>query len=142
MKKKKVNFSFSNYSIINKNKKVIKIIKVPKKINFTDLLFTCDIGLSSVILKSDLLKTHKFSKLKTKEDYLLWLRLAKDGIKMMSINETLVSWRKTDNSLSSSIMQKLSDAFTIYNKYLKFNLIKSIFHVFALSLNFLNKRYL
>ena len=142
MRKKKVHFSFSNYSIINKNNKIIKIIKAPKQIKFIDLLFACDIGLSSVILESNLLKNRKFSGLKTKEDYLLWLSLAKDGIKMMSINETLVSWRKTDNSLSTSVIQKLSDAFTIYNKYLKFNFVKSILHVFALSLNFLNKRYL
>jgi len=142
MKKKKVDFSFSNYLVINKNKKVIKKIKDPKRITFTNLLFACDIGLSSVILKSDLLKIHKFPKLKTKEDYLLWLRLAKDGVKMIGINETLLSWRKTDNSLSSSTLQKLRDAFLIYNKYLKFNFFKSIFHVFALSLNFFNKRYL
>ena len=142
MKKKKIDFSFSNYLIINKNKKVLRKIIAPKKITFSNLLFACDIGLSTVILKTDLLKIYKFSCLKTKEDYLLWLRLAKNNIKMMGINETLVSWRKTDNSLSSFPLQKLCDAFLVYNKYLKFNFIKSIFHVFVLSLNFLSKRYL
>ena len=92
-------------------------------------MYACDIGLSTVILKSNLLKSNKFSSLKTKEDYLLWLALSKKNIIMLGLDKNLVSWRKTDNSLSESTIQKLKDAFLIYNKHLKFNFIKSIYHV-------------
>ncbi len=105
-------------------------------------MYACDIGLSTVILKSNLLKSNKFSSLKTKEDYLLWLALSKKNIIMLGLDKNLVSWRKTDNSLSESTIQKLKDAFLIYNKHLKFNFIKSIYHVIFLSLNFFRKRYL
>tara|TARA_E500000331_G_scaffold303444_1_gene305935 strand:+ start:378 stop:827 length:450 start_codon:yes stop_codon:yes gene_type:complete len=142
MRQKKISFSFCNYKIINKNNRFIKKIIAPKNITFQKLLYSCDIGLSSVILKSDLLKNNKFPSLKTKEDYLLWLKISKKRIKMLGFNKTLVSWRKTDNSLSNSTIQKLKDAFSIYNKHLKFNFIKSIYHVVLLSLNFLRKRYL
>ena len=142
MRQKKISFSFCNYTIINKNNRFIKKIIAPKNITFQKLLYSCDIGLSSVILKSDLLKNNKFPSLKTKEDYLLWLKISKKRIKMLGFNKTLVSWRKTDNSLSNSTIQKLKDAFSIYNKHLKFNFIKSIYHVVLLSLNFLRKRYL
>ena len=43
---------------------------------------------------------------------------------MLGINETLVSWRQTNNSLSSSVIQRLKDAFIVYNTHLKFNFIK------------------
>ena len=142
MKKRKINFSFCGYRIIDKNDKFLKKIISPKNINFQKLLYACDIGLSTVILKSKLLRINKFSSLKTKEDYLLWLILSKKNIKMLGLKKTLVSWRKTDNSLSASAIQKLKDAFSIYNKYLKFNFIKSIYHVIFLSLNFCRKRYL
>ena len=63
-------------------------------------------------------------------------------IKIEGLNKVLSSWRKVDNSLSSSTFQKIKDAFIVYYKYLNFNLIKSIFLVFNLSINFLKKRYL
>ena len=142
MKMKKVDFSFTDYSIIDKNEKKIKIIKAPKIITYQNLLFSCDIGLSTVMINSRLLKKEKFPNLKTKEDYLLWIKLSKKKIKMLGINETLASWRQTNNSLSSSIIQKLKDAFLVYNHHLKFNFLKSLILVFLLSINSLTKKYL
>ena len=144
MKMKKVDFSFTDYSIIDKNKKKLKkIIRAPKIITYQNLLFSCDIGLSTVMINSRLLKKEKFPNLKTKEDYLLWIKLSKKKkIKMLGINETLASWRQTNNSLSSSIKQKLKDAFLVYNHYLKFNFLKSLILVFLLSVNSLTKKYL
>ena len=144
MKMKKVDFSFTDYSIIDKNeKKIKKIIRAPKIITYQNLLFSCDIGLSTVMINSRLLKKEKFPNLKTKEDYLLWIKLSKKKkIKMLGINETLASWRQTNNSLSSSIKQKLKDAFLVYNHYLKFNFLKSLILVFLLSVNSLTKKYL
>ena len=142
MKMKKVDFSFTDYSIIDKNEKKIKIIKAPKIITYQNLLFSCDIGLSTVMINARLLKKEKFPNLKTKEDYLLWIKLSKKKIKMLGINETLASWRKTNNSLSSSIIQKLKDAFLVYSHHLKFNFLKSLILVFLLSINSLTKKYL
>ena len=142
MKINKVDFSYTDYSIIDKNKKKIKIIRAPKIITYRNLLSSCDIGLSTVMINSRLLKKDKFPNLKTKEDYLLWIKLSKKKIKMLGINETLASWRKTNNSLSSSIIQKLKDAFLVYNHHLKFNFLKSLILVFLLSINSLTKKYL
>lgn len=142
MKINKVDFSYTDYSIIDKNEKKIKIIRAPKIITYRNLLYSCDIGLSTVMINSRLLKKDKFPNLKTKEDYLLWIKLSKKKIKMLGINETLASWRHTNNSLSSSITQKLKDAFLVYSYYLKFNFLKSLILVFLLSINSLTKKYL
>ena len=142
MKMNKVDFSYTDYSIIDKNEKEIKIIIAPKIITYRNLLFSCDIGLSTVMVNSRLLKKEKFPNLKTKEDYLLWIKLSKKKIKMLGINETLTSWRETNNSLSSSITQKLKDAFLVYSHHLKFNFLKSLILVFLLSINSLIKKYL
>ena len=142
MKINKVDFSYTDYSIIDKNEKKIKIIRAPKIITYQNLLFSCDIGLSTVMVNSRLLKKEKFPNLKTKEDYMLWIKLSKKKIKMLGINETLASWRQTNNSLSSSITQKLKDAFLVYSYHLKFNFLKSLILVFLLSVNSLTKKYL
>ena len=142
MEKNSLDFSYSDYSIINEKGILIKKIKSPKTIKFKNLLFSCDIALSSVTIKSNLLKNEKFSNIKTKEDYLLWLKLSQKNIKMMGIRENLIFWRKTNNSLSSSIVQKFKDAFLVYNKYLKLNFLVSIVLIFFLSINSIIKRYL
>ena len=141
MKTNNLNFSYSNYSIIDDKGVLLKKIKSPEAIKFKNLLFSCDIALSSVIVNSSLLKSEKFPNLKTKEDYLLWLKLSKKNIKMLGIGENLMFWRKTSNSLSSSIEQKLKDAFLVYNKYLKFNFLISLILIFCLSINSIIKRY-
>ena len=45
----------------------------------------------------------------------------------------------TKDSLSSSILQKLTDGYSVYHKYMKFNSIKSIYYLLCLSINFLKK---
>ena len=142
MKKNKTDFSYTNYLIIDENEKYIKKINVPKMIKYEDLLYSCNIGLSTVMANSKLFKYYFFSSLKTKEDYVLWLRLSKKNVKMLGINKTLTQWRKTNDSLSSSIIQKLKDAFIVYNKHLKFSMLNSLILTFILSFNFIKKRYL
>jgi teichuronic acid biosynthesis glycosyltransferase TuaG len=142
MKTYNLDFSYSNYSIIDEKGSLLKKIKSPKTVSFKNLLFSCDIALSSVIVNSSIIKKEKFPNIKTKEDYLLWLKLSKKNIKMMGINKNLTFWRKTSNSLSSSLIQKLKDAFLVYNKFLKFNFIMTIILILFLSINSLIKRYL
>ena len=89
---------------------------------------SCDIGLSTVLLKREILGSNKFPNLKTKEDFVLWLKYLKKSYKIFGINTDLTSWRKLDNSLSSSTLQKLSDGFSVYHNYMKFSFIKSVYY--------------
>ena len=52
-----------------------KSTSLKKKLSYEDLLKSCDIGLSTVIVKKKLLINNKFNNSRTKEDYFLWLRL-------------------------------------------------------------------
>ena len=137
MKEKNVDFSFTAYDIINENKNKIGFRKAKKLLSFNDLVKSCDIGLSTVVLKKKLLDNpnYKFVNLKTKEDYVLWLKLAKDGILLNGLNKNLVCWRKNKQSLSSSVIQKIADGYKVYNSYLKFNIFKSIICLLILSIN-------
>ena len=141
MKNQKVNFSFTSYSIINDKNQVNRNVVAEKNMTYDKLIKSCDIGLSTVIIKSNLLKMYRFPPIKTKEDYVMWLKLSKNRIKLSGLKKNLASWRKLNESLSSSIFQKLKDAFTVYNKYLKFNFFKSLLFTIILSYNFIKKRY-
>ncbi len=141
MKKLNIKISHTSYFIINENNKIVERRKAKLSQNYNDLLNSCDIGLSSVIIEKKLFLKNKFSSNKTKEDYAAWLKISKK-IPIYGIKKYLLFWRKTKNSLSSNIYQKIIDAFDIYYNKEKFGLIKSIYSVIKLSYNFLVKKYL
>ena len=126
-------FSYTTYQVVNKDGKIVDKIKAREKLGYNELLKSCDIGLSSVILKRKLLRDIKFPELKTKEDFVLWLSLAKKSVNLFGLNKPLMFWRQTPNSLSSSILQKLKDAFKVYYLYEKKNFFYSIYCVIRLS---------
>ena len=120
-------FSYTAYKIIDKNGLEIGSRKAEIEMSYSKLIKSCDIGLSTVILKKKFFDKDKycFANLKTKEDFVFWIRLSRSGLKMLGLNKELSSWRKLDNSLSSSLPQKLLDGFKVYNLYLKYNIFKS-----------------
>ena len=139
MIKKNLDISHTSYEILSKNKKKKKL-KAKTFINYTQLLPSCDIGLSTVMMKKELIsKFCKFPNLKTKEDFVLWLLILKKNIIIGSVDRSLTIWRKLDSSLSSSIIQKLRDGFTLYNRFMRFNIFKSFFYLILLSVNSLRK---
>lgn len=137
MKKNNLDMSYTAYEILKNKLRVTKNVKL--RYHYDDLIKKCDIGLSTVIIKSSLMKKEKFPNLKTQEDYCLWLKLFKRNISVRGLNEPLSVWRDTPKSLSSNIIQKLSDAFKVYYIYQKKNIFVSLFSVLVLSLNKLKK---
>tara|TARA_Y100001935_G_C17282008_1_gene498035 strand:- start:103 stop:870 length:768 start_codon:yes stop_codon:yes gene_type:complete len=140
MKKINCSASHTSYKIIDDNKNYISTRKA-SKLDYKKLLRSCDIGLSTVVISKDLLKNLKkpFPDIKTKEDFVLWLKITKMGIHFHGINKTLSYWTNNPNSISKSFIQKINDAFKVYFCYQKFNFFKSIFFVAILSINFLIK---
>ena len=142
MKNLNIDFSFTSYEIINDNGKMIGHRNATYSLTFEKLLLSCDIGLSTVICKKKLFdnENYFFPKIKTKEDFVVWLKLLKDGVEVKGLDKNLTSWRKLNNSLSSSSLQKIFDGYKVYRYYLKFNILKSFMHLFLLSINYLIKR--
>ena len=139
MKRKEIAFSHTSYSIVDSQNMIISKRNAKNFLRLNDLIKSCDIGLSTVMIKKSHLKTDKFPNLKTKEDFVLWLKLLSKNVKIYGIDKNLVQWNKTKNSLSSSLIQKLLDGFKVYNYYMNFNFLKSFYYLFLLSLNYLKK---
>ncbi len=136
-----INVSHTSYYIVDDKEKILGRRPARNFFSLKELLKSCDIGLSTVIIKKDLISsTIKFPTLKTKEDFVLWLKLLENNNRIYALDEYLTFWTKSHNSLSSSTFQKLSDGFKVYNKYMKFNLIKSLFFLLCLSVNFILKK--
>jgi len=142
MENNKLFISFTAYKIINEKSQVIGFRKANKIINFSDLINSCDLGLSTVVVKSSIIKKKfYFPNLKTKEDYVFWLNIAKKNIIFYGLSKKLSAWRRLSNSLSSNFFQKILDGYLVYYKYMKYNFFKSIYCLIVLSCYYLKKRF-
>ena len=136
MKKNLVDISHTSYHIINSDNKIIGSRRA-KDMNHKLLLSSCDIGLSTVIMKKKLITNKiKFANINTKEDYVLWLKITLNNKKIFALKNNLTKWRKLNDSLSASKIQKLYDGYLVYRKYMNFSLAKSFIYLLLLSFNY------
>ena len=139
MKQNGINASHTSYTIINSNNKIIGS-RNAKDMSYKQLLKSCDIGLSTVVLKKEIITSKiKFANIKTKEDYVLWLKITFNNNKIFALKDNLTKWRKLEDSLSSSRLQKIYDGYLVYRKYMNFNLLKSFGFLMLLSFNYFLK---
>ena len=141
MEKNNQVFSHTSYQIINEENKVISSRVAKSTVKFEELLSSCDIGLSTVILSTKFMKKNNyyFPKIKTKEDFVLWLKIAKRIKFMIGINKKLTCYRKVSNSLSSNKLISIINGYKVYRNYMNYGKFKSIRLLFILSLNSIKK---
>ena len=142
MKKNNYQISHTSYYIINEKNKIIDQRKARDLLSLNEVLKSCDIGLSTVIIEKNIILKNeiKFPALVTKEDFVFWLMLFRKNYKFYAYDKNMTNWRDSRNSLSSSTIQKLIDGYKVYNHYMNFNIIKSIYFLICLSLNYLKKK--
>ncbi len=140
MKKKKYLISHTSYEIVDNKNKILGKRVARTFYNTEDLLMSCDIGLSTVILEKRIIsKNILFPSLKTKEDFVLWLKILEKKYIIGSVEARLCKWRKLNNSLSSNILQKIVDGYKVYFVYMNFNIFKSLYYLLILSINYIKK---
>ena len=143
MKLNKFSYKFFDTNLITPSEKIIVVIPIKKVTNFNDLISSCDIGLSTVMLNTNFIKKNNLffpNDIKTKEDYVFWLRIIRKSIYIRGLNKNLTYYRKTKNSLSSNIVMNLFNGYNVYRKFMKYNFITSCFCLFRLSINYLRKK--
>jgi len=140
MQKNNFDFTFCNYEKIISKRKKIKVVSPKPTLNYMDLLKSNEIGLSTVQLSKKIILDDLFPPLKTKEDYVAWLKITKNNIYAHNFPHNLVIWNKTNDSLSSSFFQKISDGLKVFWKYEKFNFLKSLYYLLILSINSIKRK--
>ena len=140
MKSHNLKISHTSYNIIDKNNKKINSRIARNFILLSDLLKSCDIGLSTVMLKKEIIDDDCcFADIKTKEDFVLWLKILNKNQKIIGLDKKLTNWKKLNNSLSSSVVQKILDGFLVYYRYMNFGIFKSLYYLLCLSINSFRK---
>ena len=143
MKKNKLLISHTSYNVVNSDGRKIGNRIARNRIFFRDLIKSCDIGLSTVILNLEFLNKNNLSfpsDIKTKEDYVLWLNIVKKIKIIRGLDLKLMNYRKLKNSLSSNIFLNLVNGYRVYRNYLNYGIILSFYSLFILSINYLKKK--
>ena len=142
LNKTKADILFTAFKAINEKKKVLYSVKPPIVITYKNLIRSCPVCCSSVLIKKKCLNKIRFLNYRTKEDYDLWLRLSKKGFKIISINNFLTFYTVRSSTLSSLHLNKVQNAYYIYSNSLKFGFFYSLFAVLRLYFNAFKKKYL
>jgi len=140
MSENNYDFTFCDYDKVISSKKTIKVKSSKSFLNYSDLLGSNEIGLSTVQLNKKIVLAELFPPLKTKEDYVAWLKITKNNINAYNFPHSLVIWNRTKNSLSSNFFQKLSDGLKVFMKYEKFNFFKSLYYLLLLGLSSIKRK--
>ena len=122
MEKNNQVFSHSSYFVINSKKKIISTRKAKPVITFDQLIRSCDIGLSTVIMNLNFIKKNNlfFPKIQTKEDFVLWLKVLSKIKFIKGLDRKLSYYRKMSNTLSSNKIRSLINGYKVYRYYIIF----------------------
>ncbi|MBU7465862.1 glycosyltransferase family 2 protein [Lactiplantibacillus pentosus] len=128
MNENKINFSYSNYSLMNIRGKVIKRINnLPKKNTYQSLLKTNSIPLLTVIIDRRLIRQYGFLDIHH-EDYATWLQILRETGECAILHPQITAYyRVRENSVSSNKLKSLSWTWQIYRKSEHISIVKSIY---------------
>lgn len=131
MEKNECYFSFTSYDIINEKGSVIKKnVEAKKTITYQVALYKNPIGCLTVIYDVQFFGKQLMPAIRKRQDYALWLKLLKTT-NAYGINESLASYRKTTNSISSNKWNLIRYEWKIYREEEKLSLLSSSFYLFS-----------
>lgn len=110
---------YCSYAIVDAGlEKVREDYLVPERADFETLLKENVIGCSTVLLRRELTRDHRFEPAYLHEDYVLWLELLRQGYSAAGCTEPLTKWRLIANSRSFDKRKSAKSRWMIYRDYL------------------------
>ena len=129
MMEKQCAFSYTGFRYINKKGKVKRKINISQELKYKEALK--DVRILTISTMFDLKKIDK-NLLKMpnvpSEEIATWWNILKKGYIAYGINEPLVYYRKTKDSLTSNKLKSAYNRWNIYRKYEKFSISKSLYY--------------
>lgn len=129
MEKNNIDLSYTGYEKINTDGSLRGEIKVPKKIDYKELLKNCLINCISGVYRKKKFEVFRFKKTKV-EDYVFWLEIFKQIDYAYGIQESLAYYRVSNNSRSSNKLDIVKFHWKIYREYEKLNFFKAVYYYF------------
>lgn len=142
MRKSQIPFSYTAIEMIDEKGNIRKTKrKLKTSCNYKYLLRNTIIATSSVIIDRKLIGEFYMPLRRGGQDYATWLMLLRDGHEACGINEPLVKYRVSKNSLSSNKLKSIKQVWEIQTKNEGISKIKAFFNVLFFSVNAFKKYF-
>lgn len=143
MKENNTSFGYAAIEMIDEDGKVIKgKRKVRCTCDYQYLLRNTVIATSSVVVDRKAAGDFRMHLRRGGQDYATWLKLLRNGTVAFGINEVLVRYRVTGNSLSSNKWNSIRQVWEIQTQDEKIPKIRAAFHVCCFAVNALKKYFI
>ena len=90
------------------------VLQVPEEITYRRLLRQNLISCSSVVMRRELFLRHRMQHDELHEDFLLWLKLLREGVKAYGVNEPLLIYRLSPASKSGNKLHAARMTWRVY----------------------------
>ncbi|MDH2363809.1 glycosyltransferase family 2 protein [Priestia megaterium] len=142
MNREDVAFCFSSYEIMRDNGQLSgKIIKVPKTVNYHQLLRGNIIGCLTVLIDQQKISSIKMPNIRH-EDYATWLSILNTyNLTAYGLNKPLAYYRRAENSLSSNKLKTIRWSWNIFKKHLNMGNLESSYRIAIFAIT-VAKKYL
>lgn len=121
-------FTYTTY-LRQKEGRIVGEIKAKPAVNHTDLLKTCSIGCSSVMLDMQQFDRIQFPNIRKRQDYALWLNLLKKVDYAYGLDKPLTVYLVRNDSISSNKFKAATFQWHVYKKVEKLSWIKSVYYL-------------
>lgn len=142
MKEKNSPFSYAAIEMMDEDSKTIKEKRnIRESCDYNYLLHNTIIATSSVIIDRSVLGDFRMPLRRGGQDYATWLKLLRNGTVACGINEALVRYRVSSNSLSSNKFKSIRQVWEIQTQDEHISPISVFLNIIAFTLNALKKYY-
>lgn len=117
-----------------------RIIGIPERIEYKDILRHNMIPCSGVVIKRDVMEKYPMEHDDSHEDYIAWIRIIKEYGLAVGINEPLLKYRLSEGGKSRNKFKSAKMTFKVY-RYCGFGFFASLKHFISYAFNGVRKYY-
>ena len=123
----KAQIAYCSYAFIDeKDKEILKPFIVPVTTTYKSTLAKSVISCSTAMVEKKLFETYEFEAGVYHEDYVLWLKMLKDGVKAVGDREVLAYYRFMEGTRSANKINSAMKRWQVYRKSMKMSLLESV----------------
>jgi teichuronic acid biosynthesis glycosyltransferase TuaG len=122
-------FAFAPYYVIDEEDRKLGLSTTRKKVNYHDILRTCDIGCLTAVYDREQLGNMHMANIKKRHDYTLWLRILRKIPYAYSFQEPLGYYRLRRHSLSRNKLKTMYYIWKVYREVEQISFLKSLWYL-------------
>jgi len=134
-----IGFSFTGYEVLMAGKN--KLIKVPKKLTYSQFMKNTIIGTLTVMINQNITGAVRLVDVKKDHDSMTWAKLLRQGNNAYGLNESLAYYRKVEGSISNNKFEAVKNHWNNCRQIEGLSIPRCLYYFFFYGINAVRKHY-